>query len=567
MAIYHFSMKTVSRSKGRSAVAAAAYRSGQKLEDHYYGLVHDYTKKSGIELAQIFTPNDCSTSIKNRQDLWNTAEKAEKRSNSTIAREFEIAFPQELNQAQRKAMLIELCEEIVKRHGVVVDACIHAPHSQGGTDDRNFHAHVLMTTRQATPEGLGKKTRELDDRKSGEVQWWRAKFAELTNSHLEKAGHDVRVDHRSYKDQGIDREAKVHEGPATTALRRKGLENEIIASNNLIQKRNDIRAANENSIQEYYELAKKIDAAELAIKDRDREKNNLEDCYQTYWDFQKIYENFLVDFNATDGNKAEQAQVIKDHNFTEHLESFKKASLVLRQEGIEPTRPPEPSLLAKLSKVFKKQNVEAEAVPFVTFSEMQSIEQEYFTPIFQYIEQARKSEKKRLEEEKRKAKESFEREQREEIARAEKSRQKALAVEEYFRNFDKTGLAREFDNELGFIHKSRMGYIGMMTQLQAQSYVENDFKEFNKYTKEKYELIEDLIPKLNAEDLKLIKKIIDTDKSVTGVDITVYTDKATKVLEERKQDLEWRSTKQETTYTPSPTSSKRKNNDHVFSLK
>jgi hypothetical protein len=266
------------------------------------------------------------------------------------------------------------------------------------------------------------------------------------------------------------------------------------------------------------------------------------------------------------GNKAEQAQVIKDHNFTEHLESFKKASLVLRQEGIEPTRPPEPSLLGKLSKVFKKQNVEAEAVPFVTFSEMQSIEQEYFTPIFQYIEQARKSEKKRLEEEKRKAKESFEREQREEIARAEKSRQKALAVEEYFRNFDKTGLGREFDNELGFIHESRMGYIGIMTQLQAQSYVENDFKEFNKYTKEKYELIEDLIPKLNAEDLKLIKKIIDTDKSVTGVDITVYTDKATKVLEERKQDLEWRSTKQETTYTPSPAPSKRKDNDNDFSM-
>ena len=105
-----------------------------------------------------------------------------------------------------------------------------------------------------------------------------------------------------------------------------------------------------------------------------------------------------------------------------------------------------------------------------------------------------------------------------------------------------------------------------MTQLQAQSYVENDFKEFNKYTKEKYELIEDLIPKLNAEDLKLNKKIIDTDKSVTGVDITVYTDKATKVLEERKQDLEWRSTKQETTYTPSPAPSKRKDNDNDFSM-
>lgn len=566
MAIYHFSMKTVSRSKGRSAVAAAAYRSGQKLVDHYYGLVHDYTKKSGIELAQIFTPDDCAPTLQNRQDLWNEAEKAEKRSNSTIAREFEIAFPQELSQAQRKAMLIELCEEIVKRHGVVVDACIHAPHTKGGTDDRNFHAHVLMTTRQATPEGLGKKTRELDDRKSGEVQWWRAKFAELTNSHLEKAGHEIRIDHRSYKDQGIDREATVHEGPATTALRRKGLENESIVSNDLIQKRNEDRAANENSIQEYYDLAKQIDAAKLAVKDLDREKNSIEDCYQTYWDFQKIYENFLVDFNATDGNKAEQAQVIKDHNFTEHLGNFKKASLVLRQEGTEPTRPPEPSLLGKLSKVFKKQNVEAEAVPFITFDEMQSIEQEYLTPVFQYIEQARKSDKKRLEEEKCKVKDAFEREQREEIARAEKSRQKALAVEEYFKRFDKTGLKREFDNVFGSFHESRMGYIGTITQLQAQSYVENDFREFKKYTKEKYELIEDLIPRLDDEDLKFIKKIIDTDKSVTGVDITLYTDKATRVLEERKQDLEWRSTKKETAYTPSPAPSKRKDNDNDFSM-
>lgn len=565
MAIYHFSMKTVSRSEGRSAVAVAAYRSGQKLEDHYYGLVHDYTKKSGVELAQIFTPDDCAPNLKNRQDLWNEAEKAEKRRNSTVAREFEIAFPRELNQAQRTAMLIELCEEIVKRHGVVVDACIHAPHPKGGTDNRNFHAHVLMTTRKATPKGLGAKTRELDDRKSGEVKWWRAKFAELTNFHLAKAGYEVRVDHRSYKDQGIDREATVHEGPATTALRRKGLKNEIIVSNDLIQKRNEDRAENENNIQEYYDLAKKIDAAEKAVKDQDREKNSLEDCYQTYWDFQKIYENFLMDFNETDGNKVKQAQVIKDHNFTEHLGNFKKASLALKQEGIEPTRPPEPSFLGKLSKIFKKQNVEAEAIPFVTFDEMQSIEQKYFTPVFQYMEQARKSEKKRLEEEKRKAKEEFEREQREEIAREEKSRQRALAIEDYFKQFDKTGLRTEFDNVFGSFYKTQMSYIGMLTQLQAQSYAENDFKEFRKYTKEKYERIENLIPNLNNERLKIIKKIIDTDKSVTCVDITVYTDKATKVLEERKQDLEWTAT-----YTPEPTRppepSKRNDNDNDFSM-
>lgn len=566
MALYHFSMKTISRSKGRSAVAAAAYRSGQKLEDRYYGLIHDYTKKSGVELAQIFTPDNCAPHLKNRIDLWNEAEITEKRKNSTVAREFEIAFPHELSQAQREEMLIELCQEIVKRHGVAVDACIHAPHSKGGTDDRNFHAHILLTTRQATPTGLGKKTRELDDRSSGEVQWWRAKFAEIVNLHLEKAGHDIRVDHRSYADQSLDREATLHEGPSTTALRRKGLENEIIVSNDLIQKRNEQRAKNERNIDKSYDLAKQTDAALLKVKALNTEKKSLEDCYQTYWDFQKIYENLLIDFNTAGQDKIQQAEVINNHNFAKHLENFKKASLFLREQGIEPTRLPEPSLLGKLGRVFEKQNTETKAVPFVTFDEMQSIEQEYFKPVFQYIEQEKITEKKRLEEQKRKDKETFEWKLQEETELLKKSLLETAAIEQYFKQFDQSGLGRDFDEALGPLHKVHMVNIGTMTQLQAQSYVENDFNSFKKYTKEKYELIEDLIPRLNLKDLKFIKMIVDTDKSVTGVNIEAYTDKVAKVLEDRVEDLKWRSSNKETIYSASPTPSKRKDNDTDFSI-
>lgn len=225
MAIYHFSVKTISRSDGRSAVAAAAYRAAEKLTCDYYGKEQDYTKKSGVEHTQIYAPENTQEELLDRQTLWNTVEKSERRKDALLAREFEIAFPQELNKEQRQAMLNELCQDLVKRHGVIVDAAIHAPHTDGGSDKRNYHAHIMFTTRAIDPENgefSAKKYRDFSrDNGTETVSRWRKDFADLANRHLEQAGVDVRIDHRSYADQNHRLQATSHEGPSVTALRRQ----------------------------------------------------------------------------------------------------------------------------------------------------------------------------------------------------------------------------------------------------------------------------------------------------------------------------------------------------------
>ncbi|MFP0337693.1 MobQ family relaxase [Acinetobacter baumannii] len=238
MAIYHFSVKTVARSAGRSATAAIAYRAGEKIYCEREGREHDYSRKTGVEYKEIYLPKDAPEHLKNRERLWNEVEQRETRKNSTVAREFEIAFPSELNQKQRLAMLEELCASIVDRHQVAVDACIHAPHTGSGSDERNYHAHILMSTRKLTPEGFTEKTRELDQKHSGEIEHWRKHFADICNIHLDMAGYTARVDHRSYKDQENGLEATLHEGPKVTELRRKGIETEISRSNDEIKQRN-----------------------------------------------------------------------------------------------------------------------------------------------------------------------------------------------------------------------------------------------------------------------------------------------------------------------------------------
>lgn len=238
MAIYHFSVKTISRSAGRSATGAIAYRSGEKIECERLGITHDYTRKTGIDHKEIFLPDGAPQHLKNREQLWNEVEQRETRKNSTVAREFEIAFPSELNKQQREALLEELCHHIVERHQVAVDACIHAPHTDNGSDERNYHAHILMSTRRLTPQGFTEKSRELDQKHSGEIDYWRERFADTCNMHLELAGSKARVDHRSYKDQENGLEATIHEGSTITKLRRQGIATEISQTNDAIKQRN-----------------------------------------------------------------------------------------------------------------------------------------------------------------------------------------------------------------------------------------------------------------------------------------------------------------------------------------
>ena len=204
MAIYHMSVKTISRSAGRTATAGAAYRAGDVIVDRTTGEVHDYSRKRGVESATLVLPKNAPAWASNREQLWNEAEASETRKNSTVAREFEIALPDELNADQRRQLALDFARELVNRHGFAADVAIHAPGEEG--DHRNHHAHILCTTRRLDADGFTSKTRELDDRKTREVDGWRERFADLQNEHLAAAGVGATVDHRSNKARGIDQD-------------------------------------------------------------------------------------------------------------------------------------------------------------------------------------------------------------------------------------------------------------------------------------------------------------------------------------------------------------------------
>jgi len=239
VAIYHLSVKPVSRGAGRSATAAAAYRAAERILDHSTGQVFDYTRKLGIEHAEIVLPLDAAKRdinwARDRQQLWNAAEFAEKRQDARVAREYEIALPQELTKSQRLELTRTFSQELANRYGCAVDFALHEPHRQG--DVRNFHAHILTTTRQIEATGLGAKTSiewsDTDRAKRGfcsgkeEIAEIRERWAVLTNEKLQTLGHEARIDHRSLEAQGIELEPTVHLGPAVSGMERRGIATEV----------------------------------------------------------------------------------------------------------------------------------------------------------------------------------------------------------------------------------------------------------------------------------------------------------------------------------------------------
>jgi ATP-dependent exoDNAse (exonuclease V) alpha subunit len=226
--MYHFSVKTVSRAAGRSATAAAAYRSASEIVDMRTGDIHDYRRKSGVEHTEIVLPDNAPDWANDRAQLWNAAEQAETRKNSTVAREFEVAIPKELSQQHGAELVRDFTRQLVEKHQFAAEFAIHQDHHKDWKgEEKTFdghHAHILCTTRRMTPNGLSDKTRELDGHKTGRenVEYWREQWATTANRHLERAGYSHRIDHRSLKDQGIDRDPTQHLGPSATAQERRG---------------------------------------------------------------------------------------------------------------------------------------------------------------------------------------------------------------------------------------------------------------------------------------------------------------------------------------------------------
>lgn len=210
IAIYRLSAQVISRSAGRSATAAAAYRAGAVIEDRRTGQVHDYARRGGVVHEEIIAPENTPEWMKDRDALWNAVERAEKRKDAQLSREVQLALPHELSAAQRLALVRDFVSREFVARGMIADLVLHEPHRQG--DERNHHAHVMLTLREITADGFGNKNRSWNAREA--IEQWRETWAEAVNRELERAGHEQRVDHRTLELQRAEAAAKAEQARA-----------------------------------------------------------------------------------------------------------------------------------------------------------------------------------------------------------------------------------------------------------------------------------------------------------------------------------------------------------------
>lgn len=219
MAIFHLSIRRVSRARGQSSVAASAYRTGTVLLDERTGLTHDFRKKRGVLFSNLILPEGAPDW--NRFELWNQIEAAEKRVNSCPARDCVAALPFECSLSEQMHLADEMGQWISGRHRVAVDWAMHRPVSE--SDNRNIHVHFLFSGRRLSPNGVAEKSRELDSQTEGplEIRAWRQKWAVLVNEALSRQFIESRVDHRSHLDRGIFDIPTIKEGRGPSAFYKK----------------------------------------------------------------------------------------------------------------------------------------------------------------------------------------------------------------------------------------------------------------------------------------------------------------------------------------------------------
>ena len=258
IAIYHWNIGIVSRGKGKSAVAAAAYRSGEKLTNEWDGMTHDYTRKGGVVHAEIMLPPHAPPSFSDRSTLWNSVELYEKAGNAQLAREIDAALPIELSREEQIRLVREYCSSQFVSRGMCVDFCLH------DTGSGNPHCHIMLTMRPLDERGAwaakSKKEYDLDENgerirlpsgrykthkvdltgwnDKGNALLWRKAWADISNAYLERAGSPERIDHRSNAERGIDELPTVHMGVAACQMEKKGIATEKGELNRNIQKAN-----------------------------------------------------------------------------------------------------------------------------------------------------------------------------------------------------------------------------------------------------------------------------------------------------------------------------------------
>jgi len=243
VALFRFAVETISRGKGDSAVASAAYNTRDKLVDERHGKTQDYTRAYGgtdLLFAGVYSPANAPDWARDRAQLWNHVEASEKRADAQLARDFTIALPHELTVDQNRWLLQDFIKENFTRKGYAADLAIH--HAHEGGDDRNVHAHLMVTMRTIGPDGFA-KTKDRSQNSREQLGAWRESWAKHVNRQLERHGIEARVDHRSLADQGIEREPEIHLGKAASAMERQGKASERGEINREIRERNRALAA------------------------------------------------------------------------------------------------------------------------------------------------------------------------------------------------------------------------------------------------------------------------------------------------------------------------------------
>ncbi len=288
MAIYHCSIKIISRSDGRSAVAAAAYRGGTKLTNEWDGITADYSNRNCVVHSEIILPANAPKKFSDRQTLWNSVEMNEKRGDAQLAREIEVALPKELPMEENIKLVKDYCQQFVDA-GMCVDLNVH------DKQDGNPHCHILLTMRALDENGdwLPKSHQEFDLDENGErvrlpngrwkshkvftTDWddhdkaeqWRVSWEETVNRYLEENKVSERIDHRSNVDRGIEELPTIHMGPTACAMEKKGIQTERGNINRMIRAANKTIREIGNTIRDLKDwLAEVKDAMkELLAKD------------------------------------------------------------------------------------------------------------------------------------------------------------------------------------------------------------------------------------------------------------------------------------------------------------
>ena len=353
---FHFSVNIISRGKGKSAVASAAYISGEKIKNEWDGVTHDYTKKQGVISKEIFLPDHAPEEYKDRKTLWNSVELFEKNSNAQLARNFIISLPKELSIEENKKMIEEYVQNNFVKEGMIVDLAIHDESREG---NQNIHAHIMTIVRPINEDGTwGQKSKKeyILDKKGekvlnkngkpktrkvelttwndkGNVEKWRENFSNLCNEYLSKNKIEKRVDHRSFKRQGIKQIPTIHLGASASAMERKGIRTEKGDINREIKKQNELLKNIGNEI-------KKITSWLAGFKDK------LKESYKEYKDQSKkqienesglfnLYEYLSFYQEMQENNRAELSFYGKRNKAIYDLKRYASGINYLRENKIK----------------------------------------------------------------------------------------------------------------------------------------------------------------------------------------------------------------------------------------